>query len=81
MKKMSLHSVASFSFTLCIVISKIGACQQSESFPQTTVFMKFTAAKLRQASFQPYFKLCDVLEFTNESRFHSYRTIIYYTEK
>ena len=33
------------------------------------VFMKFTTGKLRQASFQPAFTLCDILECPNQSRF------------
>ena len=45
------------------------------------VLMKFIMGKSRQASFQSAFKLCDVLEWPNESQFHRYRTIIHIIEK
>ena len=45
------------------------------------VLMKFIMGKLRQASFQSAFKLCDVLGWPHESQFDRYRTIIHNIEK
>ena len=81
MKKMSLQSVTIFSFTLIIAIIEKSSCQQSTSFLQATLFIKLTTRKSRQASFQPAFKLRDVLECPQEFRFHTYRNIKMKSEK
>ena len=82
MKKISLQSLTISSFTLSIAIfwkRRLPAIRVlSRSY---TVFRKFTTGKWRQASFQPAFKLYDVLEFPYEPCFHSYRNIIRYIEK
>ena len=51
MKKISLQSLI-FSFILSIAIFEKSTYQQSASFPQATLFMKFTTGKSKQASFQ-----------------------------
>ena len=78
---MSLQSVAVSFFNVSIAIFEKGACQQSASFPQATLFMNFATGTSKHASFQPALKLCDVLECPNASGFHSSRTIIHCIEK
>ena len=66
MKKMSLQSLIISSFILRIAIFEKDACQQSASFPQITLFLWNLQRENRG---KPAYKLCDVLECPNESRF------------
>ena len=66
MKKMSLQSLVILSFTLSIAIFEKDACQQSACFPQTTTCLWSLQRENRS---KPAFKLCDVLQSPNESRF------------
>ena len=54
------------------------ACQKSVSFLQATLYLW----NLQWEKWEkPAFKFSDVLEYLNESRFHSCRTVVHYIEK
>ena len=65
-KKMSFQSLITSPFTITIAIFKKGSCEQSVSFPQATLCLQNLERENRG---KPAFKLCDVFQCPNESRF------------
>ena len=76
MKKISLQSLI-FSFILSIAILKKALASNPHPFHKPRCLWNLQ----RENRNKPAFKLCYVLECTNESHFYSCRTIIHYLEK